>query len=375
MELETATYILKNLKKNTKRTYTENYISKIRTELRYLRTNLTGDALKTFDNICVQINNLLKVKRNEIDTKMASFDIATATKIIPEFEGDQKKLGNFIGLVEFYHNTLAATQHSIFISFILATKLADRVKNRIVAESTPTTLTEFKTTLTKCFKTKRNAASIHNELSRTYQGNQDINTYATRIESLLAQLNELQISEQGSDNRAIIVRLNEQIGLSTFKNGLSEPYKSTVLAARPENFKTAVEVASELKHSSQNGILHYNYQQPYRQNYNHRYQSQNRNSNYRQNSQNPNNAFRNNYNQNRFTQGRQTSSNSYNNGRPNNVQFHRGSNNNNLSRNQYRGNIRNQNRGNNRMYVLDEQGNYDNLGIHEPETQKGMRGN
>ncbi|XP_017486753.1 PREDICTED: basic-leucine zipper transcription factor A-like [Rhagoletis zephyria] len=176
---------------------------------------------------------------------MANFDIATAVKVIPEFDGNYRSLSQFLGLVDFYGKTLAESQHAVLVNFILATKLTDKVKNRLLTEDRPTTLTDLAQTLQKIYKSNKNALQLHHEITRAQQGNLSVNAFDSKIENLVASMNDIQIAEQGEQNREIIVKLNEQIALGAFKSGLNNPYKSIILAARPSKLNEAIQLAAE----------------------------------------------------------------------------------------------------------------------------------
>lgn len=123
---------------------------------------------------------------------MAKFDILTAGKLLPEFNGDPKTLSNFLGLVKFYSNTLTSEEDKTkLVEFVLETRLADKVRNSILTETKPKKLDDLEKTLVKIYKPTKNPLIIHNELARSYQGNLSVSAFAERIEALTAQLNEV----------------------------------------------------------------------------------------------------------------------------------------------------------------------------------------
>ena len=86
------------------------------------------------------------------------------------------------------------------------------------------------------------------------QGNSSVTQFANKIESLVACLNELQIAELGSQNRETVLKMNDQVVLSTFKNGIN---KTTVIAARSKSLNEAIQIESEVI-PQQNSIMHFN---------------------------------------------------------------------------------------------------------------------
>ena len=56
--------------------------------------------------------------------------------------------------------------------------------------------------------------------SLSSQSNSSFTEFANKIESLVACINTLMIAELGSQNRKTVIKMNGQVTLSTFKNGL-----------------------------------------------------------------------------------------------------------------------------------------------------------
>lgn len=256
-QLESLLGILQNLKKNPNRTYTSEYIQEKQLEISQIWDRILEETkpeeledTKTYvRDIVSQINNLLKRKEDQ-KNKMAKFDILTAGKLLPEFNGDPKTLSNFLGLVKFYSNTLTSEEDKTkLVEFVLETRLADKVRNSILTETKPKKLDDLEKTLAKIYKPTKNPLIIHNELARSYQGNLSVSAFAERIEALTAQLNEVQIAQQGDKiddtKRQIIVTLNDQLGLNAFRNGLNETNRQVVLAARVSKLREAIQVATE----------------------------------------------------------------------------------------------------------------------------------
>lgn len=264
--------LLVNLKKSPNRRYTQEYINLKKQEIQEIwlgiKRQITTEeelieANYKFQKIVDKINLYLKPKEiQEVipdqSSKMANFDISTAAKIIPEFDGDFKSLSNFLGLIEFYKDTLKLDQENVLLKFITTVKLSDKVKNRLLAENTPTTIEQLKINLQKTYKLNKNPLRIHTDLATIHQNNLSVNSFATKVEELVSVLNDIQISESGESNRAIIVKLNDQLGLNSFKNGLNEPYKSIIRSARPSKLSDAIAIASEITETPrQSNICHY----------------------------------------------------------------------------------------------------------------------
>ena len=128
----------------------------------------------------------------------------------------------------------------------------------LISERIPNSLVTLKNTFRKVFSPKKSLSSVlHADLAKQTQNNSSGTQFANKIELLVASLNELQIAELGCQNREAVLKMNDQVSLSTFKNGLNEPHRTTLLAARPKSLNEAIQVASEVI-PQQNSIQHFN---------------------------------------------------------------------------------------------------------------------
>ena len=269
--------------------------------------------------------------RNIKTDNMATFDMNTANKFIPEFDGNQGKYKNFINLVEYMFDSINDTEEKKkLIKFVVRTKFSDKVRNKIAAEKTPETFAELKKITDKHFQPSKNAIAIHGELVTLKQGDKTIAVFAEKIESLIAELNNIHVSKQGEQNKEIVSNINDNLALNAFESGLHGNIKNTVIAAQPNTFADAVKVALQVEatdRSAQKVCYISNFR---RQPNNFRNFNQNRFNNNRFNGNRQNSFYRNNNNGNRaneFQNGDSRSNrnngfrnhNSYrNNGRQNN---------------------------------------------------------
>lgn len=305
--LNTLSKILNNLKKNPNREYTEEYINKIKKEIENTKEEILielsdkkeiEEILTNFRGIEKQILELLilKKQKKELET-MAKFEILVAAKLITEFNGESKNLSNFLGLIEFYNDTLVEdVEKKKLIKFVIATKIVEKVRNRLLTlENQPEFFPDFKKALTEIYKPKTNPLKIHSELARSQQGTQEVNRFAEKIELLISQLNEIQIAEQGESNRRVIIKLNDQLGLNAFKNGLNEATRQVIQASRISTFSEAIKIATEVEVSSrQNNVMQF------RTNFRggHRYKNSHTRFNNNNDRQYNNNSYRNSYERN-----------------------------------------------------------------------------
>lgn len=279
--------ILQNFRKTPNRDYSSQYLLAKQTFIRKIRNefyqeyrvvlekdeSLAVTLKKNFEAIYKEVSDILEKKSEPylqeindsdedilVQEEMASFDITAAIKVIPEFKGESKELSNFLNIIEFLHDTLKdEAEKAKLIKFVLKTRLSEKVKNKLVTQSVPTNLKALQDTLQYVFKPNKTPLAIQTELGTVSQGNKNITDYSQKVETLMAQLNMLQISEQGEAHRDIISKLNEQLALNAFKNGLNEPLKATIYAARPKTLQEAVQIASEIERPpNQANLFHYN---------------------------------------------------------------------------------------------------------------------
>lgn len=78
------------------------------------------------------------------------------------------------------------------------------------------------------------------------QNNKSVTEFGTQIETLISELNTLQISKAGEEGREIVTNVNDIFGLNAFKTGLNDSLKSTIFAARPKTLREALQLAAEV---------------------------------------------------------------------------------------------------------------------------------
>lgn len=286
---------------------------------------------------------------------MASFDLSTAIKIVPEFTGNRNELSNFISLVEMIDETLKAEEKPKLIKFIIKARISDKVKNKLSSVETPITILELKTTLENSFPSNKTTLSLHTELSKIKQGNLQTKNYAEKIENITAELNKIQISELGEKERKTITSLNDKIALNAFKNGLNDSIKMTVLASRPKTLQEAVSLAIECSSTTdETNLFQYNrnYKTKYNPKYNNKYM--NNNNNYKYNNNNSNNH--NKYNNHNGNNGSRIINNRINN--------NNGNRNNTYRNNNYRNNYGNYKNNNKNIHYTQRTGNESVPGDH-----------
>lgn len=222
-----------NAKKKVNQPYSketvENKIREIKDlEGRYLEYLETTDEdkddhLSDFEQLKEDAISTLKIhidKRNQetvvIMTTLDLNELSQIKKFIPIFDGKKEELHDFVTNLKLVHSTIEAGKRQSFFSFVFKSRLTLRVQNRVKQVSVPTTVEGLITALTASYKPVKTANSVLNELTRIVQKNNDLTGFAERIESLVAELNEIQIAETGETHRSSITTTNNNVALSSF---------------------------------------------------------------------------------------------------------------------------------------------------------------
>lgn len=193
--------------------------------------------------------------------KMATLDlneISTISKLIPIFNGKREDLHAFITNLKLVHETIAAEKRRSFFSFVFNSKLELKVQNRVKQNSPPTTVEDLITALKTNYGPTKSANSILNELTKVAQRNNNLSNFAAKIESLVAELNEIQITEEGETNRSAIVNTNNRIAFNSFMNGLTDPQiLATIDASQVQTFSEALSIAEKVDSRGKQGQIMY----------------------------------------------------------------------------------------------------------------------
>ena len=147
--------------------------------------------------------------------------------------------------MELLNDTIELEKQPSFFNFIFKTKLTARVQNRVKQGTIPITVEQLISVLRNTYRIKKSTNALLNELTRIVQTD-SIRKFSDRIETLVTELNELQIGELGESSRNSIIRANEMIAFNSFKNGLKDREISrTIEASRIRSFTEAIEIAEE----------------------------------------------------------------------------------------------------------------------------------
>lgn len=199
-----------------------------------------------------------KQKAVVIMTTLDLNELSQIKKFIPIFDGKKEELHDFVANLKLVHSTIEAGKRQSFFSFIFESRLTLRVQNRVKQVSVPTTVEGLITTLTTSYKPIKTANSVLNELTRIVQKNNNLTGFAERIESLVTELNEIQIAEAGETHRSSITTTNNNIAFNSFINGLTDPQiLAAIDASRVQTFSQALEIAERIDSRGRQGRVMY----------------------------------------------------------------------------------------------------------------------
>lgn len=257
--------LVSNAKKSLNRPYSIETVEAKIAELRKLEEDLTtalenseitgeerGKHLIKFEEFRETALELLeqhqkKGKRQGII--MATLDmneLSTIIKLIPIFTGKRDELQNFITNLEIVSGTVVTEKQVAFFNFIFKSRLDLKVQNRIKQGSIPTSVSELIDTLKLAYKSVKSSNAILNEITRIVQKGDNVMGFANKIENLITELNEIQISEEGESKRPYIISTNRRIAFNAFVNGLTDPQiVSTIDASQVTTFTEAVVIAEK----------------------------------------------------------------------------------------------------------------------------------
>lgn len=187
---------------------------------------------------------------DETEQIMASFDLYQSMKIVPEFKGKNSELENFLNIVELVSDSLKDdTEREKLLKFIWTIKINTIVKLKINNNGIPKCLQELKNSLANGCPNEDTVQTLHSQLSRISQNGSNIDVYISKIESIILKLNRLNKETVGGDANTI-EKMNDQLALNIFKEGLDEPRKSFIVAARPTSLTEATKLAKEMEAAS-----------------------------------------------------------------------------------------------------------------------------
>lgn len=317
-----------------------------------------------------------------------------AFKLVPKLDSEGKDLNCFLNIVhEFDALSEDVNDKKGFIKFIIKSKIDSSLVRKLDLLEEISNSKDLERSLNKVLKPKRTTLQIQSDLVHEKQNNRKVKEFSAKIESLVAELSSVRISNVTDDNVKKMINSDvDETGLNAFKLGLNDFLKPVVYAANPATLAEAIQKAKDYESSISNG----NNARVYRFNSNNyrgnNRQNRNNSNRYNNNFNNRPNNFRNNgngrYNNNggRFNNGNNNNNNnlrgqnynrnnsSNNRGNRNSNNFNRNNNNNNYNNFNNAGNFQNNNRQNNGYGNRNGQNNRNNNNyrVNQVESENQM---
>ena len=171
---------------------------------------------------------------------MAEFNLRDLKDLIPEYDGDQATLNDFIEACNFASNNIDEDQLEALI-FIIKSKLVGKAK-RFISSRNLSTIDDIKSLLIGHYGDCRDTEGLLRDLSSCFQKPSETpRAFVQRIEDLLTKLrssvaldNTLQAAE-----KQVLNKSHEKIALKTFLAGLNDPLGANIRAQRPQNLDQA----------------------------------------------------------------------------------------------------------------------------------------
>lgn len=382
--LQSLEILLSNAKKSLGKPYTRETIEKKKLEIVNLQTDFNElvekekleDSVKyktRFSELKAEVLSLLlehselaqQVKEKDTvkqENKMETNDLKTIVALVPVFTGKKEDLESFTANLELVYETIPNEKKEFFFKYVFCSRLDSRVQNRIKQKGIPKNINDLISALKTAYKPVKSSNAVLNELSGLTQRNNNLQGFANKIESLVSELNEIQISDLGEQCRDAIIATNNLTAFNTFLNGLQDQQiVSTIEASRVSTFADALRIAERyVSRTKQKDVMYHN-AQANRDNKHgkKKYYNNGNNNNKRYNNNNGNNNDNNGYNRNK---GNKNNKKYNKNGRNNN-------NNNNNNKNDNRNNNNNWNKNNNNGNSNRNNNNYNSRDYNVNQVQ------
>lgn len=189
---------------------------------------------------------------------MADLDISVMLQIIPFFDGKSADLHKFCTCADIIWTPLTQKNDKSLFLQLIKSKLSGKAYE-IVKYTDFENWADLKKALYKQFIQRRSQGTVSAELIQINQNkNENIRSFADKIEKLLNELNEICIEKQGKVNAKIVVNMNESIALNSFENGIHEPIRTIVKSHRFNTLSKSIEQAldEEISHKPNNFCNH-----------------------------------------------------------------------------------------------------------------------
>lgn len=183
----------------------------------------------------------VQIKESPSLIEMESFDLKTASSLLPMLNDSEDTTKQLIDATEFYDSMLKTDQKQHLIKFVLKTRLSPSAKLRLNKEyaSTSSLVDDMK----KHLLTIKSDTTLQTKLINSRQGNRSIESFGKSLEELFVDLTISQA--KGDDNAYSVLKpINERNAIKQFADGLNNRRLSTIISARDfSSLKDAIRAA------------------------------------------------------------------------------------------------------------------------------------
>lgn len=206
---------------------------------------LKGEALEILEQHTKK-KSILGKRQGIIMESLEINELSAISKLIPIFTGKRNELANFITNLELVHETMSTAKRNAFFNFVFKSRLDTKVQTMVKQDTIPTDIAQLILALKKAYKPVGTSNNLLSKLTTLSQKGETVRSFAEKIQEIVAELNDIQISEVGEADRSSIVRTNNVLAFNTFKNGLrDQQILSTINASRVSNLMEALTIAEE----------------------------------------------------------------------------------------------------------------------------------
>lgn len=198
------------------------------------------------ENLIISSENKNDLVQNLSELKLEmAFNIDTALKLIPNFDGKSSNLHKFTSCCDLMYNSITIdNDKKLFLEF-LKNKL-DGSAYDVVRYMKFENWNDLKKELELKFKEFKSVDVLQSELSNCkQQQNETVRNFVDRIQKLVSDLNEACINRDGEDFIDFIKKHNNASALGVFKNGLKYPLNIIVKSGNYNSLNDAINRAIE----------------------------------------------------------------------------------------------------------------------------------
>jgi hypothetical protein len=171
---------------------------------------------------------------------MAGFNLKDLRDMIPEYDGDQSTLFDFIEAVNFAIENVPENQQNALI-FVIKSKLVGKAR-KFISSRQLREWNDIKDLLISHYGDCRDTEGLLYDLTSTFQkSNETPRAFAQRIENLLTKIRSSVAlnNELNQEARNALNSSHEKIALKAFLAGLSDPLGSIIRCQKPNTLEQA----------------------------------------------------------------------------------------------------------------------------------------